>query len=190
MALRAAIAKLCAGRVAERPAAHGLLQLDDGDPERHRQHDAFDLLWFGFGQRCGQMASAVAPRTIRARRSGAGARRGRLLGRRRRRGVARRLGTSPGRRGQADEPCRLWRCASAHDRGGSRSGWRFCPQSRPAEAVPLVRPSKTLSPRSSILSSKCRPATESAFRAGDAPSGETRTITLFEAITTISRGHR
>ena len=42
MGRRAAIAEFRAGRVAERPAAHRLPQLDDGDPDRHRKHHALD----------------------------------------------------------------------------------------------------------------------------------------------------
>ena len=41
---RAAIAELGAGRVAERPAAHRLLELDDGHLERHRHDDALEFL--------------------------------------------------------------------------------------------------------------------------------------------------
>ncbi len=51
MARRAAIPELRARRVAERPPAHGLFQLNDCDPDRHRKHDALNLLRLGIDNR-------------------------------------------------------------------------------------------------------------------------------------------
>src|ERR1700722_7962883 len=48
---RAAIAEFGRRRVAQRPAAHRFFQLDDRDPERHRQDDALELRLFKLRQR-------------------------------------------------------------------------------------------------------------------------------------------
>jgi hypothetical protein len=56
---RPAIAELGSRRVAERPAAHRLLQFDDRHPERHRNDHALELRLLEFMQRLGSDRECV-----------------------------------------------------------------------------------------------------------------------------------
>ena len=192
MAWRTAISELWARWVAERPPAHGLFQFDDCDPDRHRKHDAFNHLQLGVDCRlrmdceCGRAANhPVGRRDCAARRPA-----GRVAGK----GMTA-LASRPrptlwrGRQGPGGEPCQSRRCGSARARGALRSGWRSCPPSKLAEAGPRVRPSKTLSPRSSRPLPEARPFAESGTPARRRYSlSETRTTPLADTAATTSRG--
>ncbi len=74
---RAAVSEVRAGRIAERPPAHRLLQLEDGHPNRHRQHDALVSFRFSLDlsprrdrERCRAANNARGDRNV-SRRGGA-----------------------------------------------------------------------------------------------------------------------
>ncbi len=98
---RAAISEVWAGRVAERPTAHRLPQLNDRHPKRHRQHNALVKLRLGLDLSSRRNRERRrAANDARSDRGGRAGRRGAmdsLLGRRRagtRRRRTRRLGAA------------------------------------------------------------------------------------------------
>ena len=151
---RTAVAELGAGRIAEGPTAHRLLQFDDRNPERHRHDDALERLRLSLGKRLrGDRERGCAPRDPRGRR-GQAPRRGALRGWRRRRPAGtrdaqiRRFGAA--RQAKAMDLSDHGVAGKAIAEQTRDLRLRSYPPSNAASAARLSRPSKTSSPRSSV----------------------------------------